>query len=86
MKTMILGEFVATTGMHRKAVIRLLNRGSSVEVSRRRGRQRQYGAGAAEALKVVWEIGDMGTIIISLSFGVLNTWLSNFWSNFGYRY
>ncbi len=58
MKTMILGEFVATTGMHRKAVIRLLNRGSSVEVSRRRGRQRQYGAGAAEALKVVWEACD----------------------------
>ena len=55
---MILGEFVATTGMHRKAVIRLLNRGSSVEVSRRRGRQRQYGAGAAEALKVVWEACD----------------------------
>jgi hypothetical protein len=57
-KGRILDEFTQVAGWHRKAVIRLLNRQSGVKVRKRRGRQRQYGVGVAEALKVVWEACD----------------------------
>lgn len=57
-KTEILNEFVATTGLHRKAVIRLLNRRSRPSVRKRRGRPRLYGLEAMAALKVVWEATD----------------------------
>jgi len=55
-KKRILDEFCETTGMHRKAVIRLLNR----EPGPRRagGRPRRYGAEVSEALVKVWEAGD----------------------------
>jgi hypothetical protein len=56
-KKRILDEFCETTGMHRKAAIRLLNR-ESVAPASRRGRPRRYGAEVAEALVKVWEVGD----------------------------
>ena len=56
-------EFTQVTGLHRKAAIRLLHRLSQpgtdhLRVGRQRGRPRKYGAGAAEALRVVWEASD----------------------------
>ena len=57
-KTEILNEFVATTGMHRKAVIRLLNRRGRPPVKKRSGRPRLYGLEAMAALKVAWEATD----------------------------
>ena len=56
-KTRILDEFCETTGMHRKAAIRLLNRRAS-PAPRRQGRRRRYGPEVAEALVKVWEVGD----------------------------
>ena len=56
-KTRILTEVCATTGMHRKAVIRLLNRRAGPRDDRR-GRPRRYGAEVSEALVKVWEVGD----------------------------
>jgi hypothetical protein len=43
--------------MHRKAVIRLLNRRAGPRADRR-GRPRRYGAEVSEALVKVWEVGD----------------------------
>ncbi|MFP3897822.1 MAG: transposase [Dehalococcoidia bacterium] len=57
-KTGILDEFVATTRMHRKAVIRLLNRRGRPSGRRKRGRPRLYGHEAMAALKAVWEASD----------------------------
>jgi hypothetical protein len=57
-KTEILNEFVATTGMHRKAAIRLLNRRDRRAGRKRRGRPRLYGHEAMAALRVAWEAGD----------------------------
>lgn len=57
-KTEILNEFVATTGMHRKAVIRLLNRRGRPSGKEKRGRPRLYGHEATAALKVAWEASD----------------------------
>jgi len=57
-KTKMLDEFTEVTGLHRKAAIRLLNRVSRFTASKRRGRKRKYGPGAAEALRVVWEASD----------------------------
>ena len=57
-KTEMLNEFVATTGMHRKAGIRLLNRRSTSSGSKRRGRPRLYRHEAMAALKVAWEASD----------------------------
>ncbi len=54
-KTKILDEFVAATGLHRKAVIRLLNRVSKKGRRKRNGRPRLYSLEAVSALKVVWE-------------------------------
>ena len=56
-KQRILDEFCQTTGMHRKAAIRLLNRESGPAPGRR-GRPRRYGPEVAEALVRVWEVGD----------------------------
>ena len=58
MKTKILDEFVAATGLHRKAAIRLLNRVSSPVGRKRRGRPRLYDLEVMVALKVVWEATD----------------------------
>jgi len=57
-KTGILNEFVATTGMHRKAVIRLLNRRNRSPGKERGGRPRLYGLEVMAALKVAWEATD----------------------------
>lgn len=57
-KTWILNEFVAVTGYHRKAAIRLLGRADEVVPKARRGRRRKYGPEIVEALRTVWEAGD----------------------------
>ena len=57
-KTEVLNEFVATTGMHRKAVIRLLNRRNRSPGKKRGGRPRLYGLEVMAALKVAWEATD----------------------------
>lgn len=57
-KTAILNEFVATTGMHRKAAILLLNRRGRPPGKKRSGRPRLYGLEAMAALKVAWEASD----------------------------
>jgi len=57
-KTEMPNEFVATTGLHRKAVIRLLNRRSRPSVRKRCGRPRLYGLEVMAALKVAWEAAD----------------------------
>ena len=57
-KTRILDEFVATTGMHRKASIRLLNRKDGVLKKKMRGRPREYNIEVERALRKVWEASD----------------------------
>jgi hypothetical protein len=58
-KTEILTEFVATTGMHRKAVIRLLNgKKDRSSGKKKRGRPRLYGREEMAALRVAWETSD----------------------------
>ena len=57
MKKKILDEFCETTGMHRKAAIRLLNLTSRPR-ARRRGRPRRYGPEVTGALAQLWEVGD----------------------------
>jgi len=56
-KKRMLDEFCQTTGMHRKAAIRLLARGTRPAPARR-GRPRRYGPEVAEALVKLWEVGD----------------------------
>jgi len=57
-KTKILDEFTKTTGLHRKAAIRLLNKEIAKHSSKKRGRPRQYSHDTAEVLKTVWEAED----------------------------
>lgn len=57
-KKRILDEFCETTGMHRKAAIRLLNRKEKRARTGRRGRPARYGPEVAEALVKVWDVGD----------------------------
>lgn len=54
-KTKILDEFTKTTRLHRKAAIRLLNKGHSSHSREKRGRPRKYGHEVAAVLKTVWE-------------------------------
>jgi hypothetical protein len=56
-KIRILDEFVAATGLHRKAAIWLLNRRSR-PLMRRRGPRRLYGLEVMVALKTTWEATD----------------------------
>lgn len=56
-KAKILDEFCETTGVHRKAAIRLLRRGTG-RPSQTRGRPKRYGSEVAEALRLLWEVGD----------------------------
>ena len=58
-KTEILDEFVANTGLHRKAAIRLLNRRGWSPGKKRSGRPKLYGLEAMAALKVAWEAIDI---------------------------
>lgn len=53
-KTRILDEFVAATGRHRKAAIRLLNRPRK-EGRKRSGRPKLYSREAISVLRVAWE-------------------------------
>jgi hypothetical protein len=57
-KSRILDEFTKTTGLHRKAAIRLLNRRSSALGRKRSGRPPRYGIVAVEALRAMWEASD----------------------------
>jgi len=57
-KTKILNEFIATTGMHRKAGIRLLNRPAIGAGKPRSGRPRCYDGEAETALMKAWEATD----------------------------
>jgi hypothetical protein len=58
-KGRILDEFCQTTGMHRKAAIRLLGRGGRLTAVRKKvGRPQRYGREVTEALVRVWEVGD----------------------------
>jgi hypothetical protein len=56
-KKRILDEFCQTTGMHRKAAIRLLNHSGRMRAVGR-GRPRRYGPEVATALIQLWEVGD----------------------------
>ena len=57
-KTKILDEFTKTTGLHRKAAIRLLNKEPSKHSSKKRGRPRKYSLEAIEVLRIAWEAED----------------------------
>ena len=56
-KGKMLDEFCQTTGMHRKAAIRLLAKPSRPRLVGR-GRPRRYGSEVAQALVQLWEVGD----------------------------
>ena len=46
-KGKMLDEFMQVTGLHRKAVIRLLNKTNQLRIGKRRGRPRRYGSDVA---------------------------------------
>lgn len=54
-KTLILNEFVALTGYHRKSAIRLLQNGRKPKHPDRRGKPRIYTPVVKAALLKVWE-------------------------------
>jgi len=54
-KTEILDEFVANTGLHRKAAIRMLSRRNRPPGRKRSGRPKLYDLEVMAALKVAWE-------------------------------
>lgn len=55
-KARILDEFCQTTGLHRKAAIRLLNAETRPKAGR--GRPRKYGPELSEPLRKLWDVGD----------------------------
>jgi hypothetical protein len=57
-KTGRLDEFVAATGLHRKAAVRLLNRVKRGGERKKSGRPKLYSLEAVAALKVAWEASD----------------------------
>jgi hypothetical protein len=57
-KKKILDEFTAATGLHRKAVIRLLNRSLMAPGAKRKGRPRLYDLETISALRFAWEAAD----------------------------
>jgi transposase InsO family protein len=58
-KGKILDEFCQTTGLHRKAAIRLLRKGVGLApVPKKKGRPARYGAEVEQALVRVWEAVD----------------------------
>jgi hypothetical protein len=57
-KTGILDEFMANTGMHRKAAIRLLNKPDISVERKRHGRPRLYCLEVEAALRTAWEATD----------------------------
>jgi hypothetical protein len=58
MKTRILDEFMANTGMHRKAAIRLLNKAEVALNRNKHGRPRSYSLETEAALRTAWESTD----------------------------
>ncbi len=56
-KKRILDEFCQTTGMHRKAAIRLLAKNGRPRAARH-GRPARYGPEVAQALAQLWKVGD----------------------------
>lgn len=56
-KTKILDEFCQTTGMHRKAAVRLLNKDARPRLAGR-GRRKRYGAAMLEVLVRLWQVSD----------------------------
>src|SRR5262249_14952041 len=54
-KQALLDEIVAVTGMHRKAVIRLLRRPLRSAAPSRAGRPRQYGPEVTAAVELLWQ-------------------------------
>ena len=57
-KALILDEFIAITGVHRKHAIRLLNARPSTRQPVRRGRASVYDQAVGQALLVLWEASD----------------------------
>src|SRR3989304_335889 len=57
-KGRILDEFCETTGLHRKAAIRLLGGRLRLAAVPKKGRPPRYGPEVTEALVKVWEAGD----------------------------
>ena len=57
-KTKILDEFTKTTGLHRKAAIRLLNKETLSHNNKQRGRPRKYSHEVVKVLKIAWEAED----------------------------
>ncbi len=57
-KEIILDEFTAATGLHRKAAIRLLNKGGKSSKAKRKGRPHLYDLEVMTALKFAWEAAD----------------------------
>jgi len=57
-KKKILDEFTAATGLHRKAAIRLLNKGRKASGAKRKGRPRLYDLETMAALRFIWETAD----------------------------
>lgn len=57
-KKKILDEFTAATGLHRKAVIRLLHRPPKASSAKRKGRPRLYDLEVLTALRFAWEAAD----------------------------
>src|SRR3989304_885084 len=59
-KGRILDEFCETTGLHRKAAIRLLGGRLRLAAVPKKGRPPRYGPEVTEALVKAWEAGDRG--------------------------
>jgi hypothetical protein len=57
-KTKILDEFVAASGLHRKAAVRLLNRRRKRGSIKRPGRPKLYSFESIGALRIAWEASD----------------------------
>ncbi len=57
-KKLILDEFVAVTGYHRKYAIQLLNHGAPATTRERRRRQRTYPVEVIAALIKIWDVLD----------------------------
>lgn len=74
-KKKILDEFCQTTGMHRKAAIRLLGRPTSRVVGVRRGRPLRYGLEVATVLVNLWKVGDRmcGKLLAAVTPDLLTT-------------
>ncbi|MEI8132776.1 MAG: hypothetical protein WCG34_10100, partial [Leptolinea sp.] len=55
-KKLILDEFIATTGYHRKYAIRILRHGPKPKGLKRPGRRKVYQGKVVQALEQIWEV------------------------------